>query len=131
MSNPERWPDKTPPNVNGVVEGDQQQAALDRRDDGGDRDGDEAARRPLEQHDRRDGAPKTVVMPAAATATTSPDRRAFSHRHVPAHLALDHRGAIAGEHYGAPVHDDVVVAEIARPFEILLDDEDRHLALLT
>ena len=37
--------------------------------------------------------------------------------------------ARAGEHHDAAVKHGVIVADIARPFEILLDDEDRHLAL--
>ena len=44
--------------------------------------------------------------------------------------ALDHVLALAREHHRAAVHHRVIVGEVARPFEILLDDDDRHLALV-
>ena len=43
---------------------------------------------------------------------------------------LDHVLALAREHHRAAVHHRVIVGDVARPFEILLDDEDRHVALL-
>ena len=52
-----------------------------------------------------------------------------SDRHPRAHRGLVHLLARAGEHDDAAVQHRVVVADVARPFEILLDDEDRHLAL--
>ena len=44
--------------------------------------------------------------------------------------ALDHVLAFARQHDRAAVHHRVIVGDVARPFEILLDDEDRHVALL-
>jgi hypothetical protein len=69
-------------------------------------------------------------IPPNAQTLQSRDRRGWpSDRHPRANRGLVHLLARASEHDHAAVHDCVVVANIARPFEILLDDEDRHLAL--
>src|SRR5271169_1405211 len=52
-----------------------------------------------------------------------------SHRQLPPDLTLVHGFARAREHDRAAVHDRVIVGDVARPFEILLDHQDRHLAL--
>ena len=56
-------------------------------------------------------------------------RRRASHRHPAPHLLLVHRLARARQNDRAAVHDRVVVGDVARPFEILLHHQDRHLAL--
>src|ERR1700677_3668078 len=53
----------------------------------------------------------------------------LSHRHSRAHRRLVHLLARTGEYNDATVHHGIVVTDVARPFEILLHDEDRHLAL--
>src|ERR1700691_2005835 len=52
------------------------------------------------------------------------------HRQPLAHFALDHVLALARQHDGAAVHHRIVVGEIARPLEILLDDENGEVAAL-
>src|SRR4051794_15883936 len=44
-------------------------------------------------------------------------------------IRLDHAGALARHHDPAPIHDGEPIAEVARELEILLDQQDRHLAL--
>ena len=48
-----------------------------------------------------------------------------------ANLGFNHVLAFAGQHHRAAVHHDVIVGQIARPFKILLDKEDRKIAALT
>src|ERR1700722_9896477 len=78
---------------------------------------------------------KTTVGAGRATEPNaqtlqSRDRRGWpSDRHPRAHRGLVHLLARAREDDHPAIQHRVVVANIARPFEILLDDEDRHLAL--
>src|SRR3569833_1289441 len=53
-----------------------------------------------------------------------------SHRQPLANLALHHVLALARQHAGAAVHHHIIVGEVARPFEILFDDQNRQTAAL-
>src|SRR5215813_6549130 len=53
-----------------------------------------------------------------------------SNRQVVAHGRFVHVGTAAGQHDLAALHDEVGRSEVAGEFEILLDEEDRHVAAL-
>jgi hypothetical protein len=77
---------------------------------------------------RVSGAGKSI--PPNVQTLQSRDRRGWpSDRHPRAHCGLVHLLTCAGEHDDTAIQNRVVVTDIAGPFEILLDDEDRHLAL--
>src|SRR5271156_84094 len=57
-------------------------------------------------------------------------RAKSSHRKALPYLRFHHILPFARQHDRAAIHDGVIVCDIARPFEILLDDDNRHLTLL-
>ena len=78
---------------------------------------------------RNVGPRRSRRRPRTEAARRSIDGARPSDRHPRAHRGLVHLLARAGEHDDAAIQHRVIVADVARPFEILLDDEDRHLAL--
>src|SRR5215218_10236765 len=52
------------------------------------------------------------------------------HRQIPPHGLLIERRRVAGEHDLAAIHDEDPVGELLREIEILLDQDDGHLAAL-